>query len=266
LTAEAHNVHRDHQTGTVTHLTNVMRIHTNLADWERLVSVLAGAGLVAAGARQGRTWSGQGLAGLALIARGVSGYCPISDRVGLASRSDDTRRALAGSGGTKLTESVTIARSRDEVYELWHDLHDLPAFMEGLQRVEYVEPGVTHWVFAGPRGTTLEWDAEIINEIDGALIGWRSLPGADLVSAGSVQFRDAPGGGTEVTVTMQYDPPGGRLGTAVNWMTGWAPASLLREDLRRLKRWLETGETPTTEGQPSGRRSRTFRTMQQVME
>jgi uncharacterized membrane protein len=264
LKAEVHNVHRDHQTDTAAFLTSAMRIHTNLADWERLVSVLVGAGLVATAARQQRAWSAQGLAGVALVARGVSGYCPISDEVGLSSRSDDTRRALGGSGGTKLTESVTIARPRDEVYELWHELHDLPAFMEGLQRVEYVGPGVTHWVFAGPGGTTLEWDAEIINEVDGALIGWQSLPGADLVSAGSVQFRDAPGGGTEVTVTMQYDPPGGRLGTAVSWMTGWAPSSLLREDLRRLKRWLETGETPTTEGQPAGRRSRTFRTMQQV--
>jgi len=242
-----------------------MRIHTNLADWERLVSVLAGAGLVAAAVRQRRTLSASGLTGLSLIARGVCGYCPISDRAGLSSRSDDTRHALSGSGGVKLTESVTIARPRDEVFELWHDLHDLPAFMQGLERVEYVEPGVTHWVFSGPGGSTLEWDAEVINEVKGSLIGWRSLPGADLVSAGSVQFKDAPGGGTEVTVTMQYAPPGGRLGAAVSWMTGWAPASLLREDLRRLKRWLEAREIPTTEGQSSGRRSRNFRALQQVM-
>jgi uncharacterized membrane protein len=152
------------------------------------------------------------------------------------------------------------------LFELWRDLHDLPKFMQGLERVEYVEPGVTHWVFTGPGGSTLEWDAEIINEVEGSLIGWRSLPGADLVSAGSVQFKDAAEGHTEVIVTMQYAPPGGRLGAAVSWMMGWAPASVLREDLRRLKRWLEAGEIPTTEGQSSGRRSRSFGAVQQVLQ
>ncbi len=137
--------------------------------------------------------------------------------------------------------------------------------MQGVERVEYAGPGVTHWVFKGPGGGTLEWDAEIINEVEDALIAWRSLPGADLVSAGSVHFKDAPRGGTEVTVTMQYAPPSGRLGTAVSWMMGWAPASVLREDLRRLKRQLEAGELPTTDGQPSGPRTRGFRAAQQVM-
>lgn len=237
----------------------------NLADWERLVSVVIGAGLVAAALRQRQTLSPRALTGLSLIVRGVSGYCPISERVGLSTRSDDTRHVLGGAGGVKLTESITIGRPRDEVFALWRDLRDLPTFMQGLERVEYVEPGVTHWVFTGPGGTTLEWDAEIINEVEGSLIGWRSLPGADLVSAGSVQFKDAPGDRTAVTVTMQYAPPGGRLGAAVSWMMGWAPASVLREDLRRLKRWLEAGEIPTTEGQSSGRRSGTFGAVQQVL-
>ncbi len=243
-----------------------MNIHTNLADWERFASVLVGASLVAAALRHGRTLSPSGLTGLSLIARGVSGYCPISECAGRSSRSDDTRHALAGAGGTKLTESITIARPREELFELWRDLTNLPKFMRGLERVEYVEPGVTHWVFAGPAGSTLEWDAEIINEVEGSLIGWRSLAGADLISAGSVRFKDAAAGGTEVTVTMQYAPPAGRLGEAVSWITGWAPASLLREDLRRLKRWLETGEIPTTDGQSSGRRSRAFGALQQVLQ
>lgn len=243
-----------------------MRIHTNLADWERLVSVLVGAGLVVAAVRQRRTLTPSGLTGLSLIARGVSGYCPVSERVGLSSRSDDTRQALGGTGGVKLTESITIARPREELFALWRSLRDLPKFMQGLERVDYVAPGVTHWVFSGPGGSTLEWDAEIINEVEGSLIAWRSLPGADLVSAGSVQFKDAPGGRTAVTVTMQYAPPGGRLGAAASWVMGWAPASVLREDLRRLKRWLEAGEIPTTDGQPSGRRSRTFSALQQVVQ
>ena len=45
-----------------------------------------------------------------------------------------------------------------------------------------------------PAGQTIEWDAEIINEIPAELIGWRTLDGADVVSAGSVRFKAAPRG------------------------------------------------------------------------
>ena len=90
-------------------------------------------------------------------------------------------------------------------------------------------------------------------------IGWRSLPGADVASAGSVRFRPAGREGTEVTVTMQYAPPAGRVGAAAAWITGRGAAGQVREALRQLKQKLEAGETPTVEGQPEGRRSRAFR-------
>ena len=38
--------------------------------------------------------------------------------------------------------------------------------------------GTSHWVAAGPAGLSVEWDAEIINEIENTLIAWRALPGS----------------------------------------------------------------------------------------
>jgi hypothetical protein len=100
----------------------------------------------------------------------------------------------------------------------------------------------------------VEWDAEVINERQNDLIAWRSLPGSTVDTAGSVHFTPAPGDrGTEVKVTLKYDPPGGKVGAAVAWMFGREPSQEISEDLRRLKRFLETGEVPTTLGQPSGR-------------
>ena len=107
-----------------------------------------------------------------------------------------------------------------------------------------------------PGGRTVEWDAEIINEIPDELIGWRTIGKADVVSAGSVRFTAEPGGrGTEVRVRLQYEPPTGRIGATVAWLLGHEPSQTIREDLRRFKQLMETGEVPTTKGQPRGRRS-----------
>ena len=61
--------------------------------------------------------------------------------------------------------------------------------------------------------------------------------------------------GTEVHVRMQYSPPAGKVGATVAWMLGHDPAAAIREDLRRFKQLMETGEVPTIEGQPRGRQS-----------
>lgn len=241
-----------------------MRIRRNLADWERALSLAIGVAFVISAARRRRLASPRTMTGLSLIGRAASGYCPVSNALGFGSHDDDTRVALSGSGGTRLDESITIARSPKEIYDIWRDVEQLPRFMRGVERVERIDERTSHWVFRAPGGMTLEWRAEIINDVEPSLIAWKSLPGADVVSAGSVHFKEAPRGGTEVTVTMQYDAPGGTLGRAVSWMTGRSAEGELREDLRRLKRWLETGALPTVEGQPAGTRSRAFEASEQV--
>ena len=101
-------------------------------------------------------------------------------------------------------------------------------------------------------------DARIINEVDNKVIGWQSLEGSTVSTAGSVHFDEDPHG-TRVTVHLQYNPPGGKLGAGVAKMFGEEPNQTIREDLRRLKQLMEAGEIPTTEGQPSGRDARTPR-------
>jgi uncharacterized membrane protein len=114
----------------------------------------------------------------------------------------------------------------------------------------------SHWVAKAPAGRTVQWDAEIINEIPGELIGWRTLDGADVVSAGSVRFKRAAGGrGTEVRVRLQYEPPAGKVGATVAWIMGHEPSQTIREDLRRFKQLMEAGEVPTIAGQPRGKQS-----------
>ena len=60
-------------------------------------------------------------------------------------------------------------------------------------------------------------------------------------TAGSVHFDEGPQR-TRVTVHLQYNPPGGKLGAAVAKLFGEEPNQTIREDLRRFKQLMEAGE------------------------
>jgi len=243
-----------------------MRLQQNVDNWERIASVALGAGLIALAAKRRRPIGQLGGTGLALIARGATGYCPVNAATGRRRHVDeDTREGLGGSRGLVLEESITIARPQAELYEFWNDPRNLPRFMQHIERVDVEDDGRSHWVARGPAGMRLEWDAQIINAIAPELIAWQSLPGSDVTSAGSVRFRSRREGSTEVTVRMQYDPPGGKAGAAIAWFTGSGARSELREDLRSLKQILEAGELATVEGQSAGRRTAKFSLFKQAL-
>jgi len=167
----------------------------------------------------------------------------------------DTRARLGGSRGTGVEESVAINRGPDELYEFWRNLELIPMIMPQLASVEIVGHRRSHWIAKGPAGWRTEWYADIINDIPNQLLAWRTVEGSELVSAGSVHFEAGPvGRGTVVRVKLQYDPPGGKLGAAFAWAFGEEPSDVIREGLRRFKQLMETGEIPTTEGQPRGGR------------
>jgi uncharacterized membrane protein len=115
--------------------------------------------------------------------------------------------------------------------------------MAHLDRVTETSGSHSHWVARGPAGLAVEWDAEIINEVENKLIGWRSLAGSDVVTAGSVNFDAARGGRlTQVSVHLQYAPPAGKAGAFLASLFGREPSQTIREDLRRFKQLLEAGE------------------------
>jgi uncharacterized membrane protein len=233
-----------------------VRSGRNLSDAERWLSMAAGAGLALYGLSRRRPagWLVAALGGV-LVQRGASGHCHTYEALGIntAGTGEDTRRALAGSAGAHVEESVTINRPIEELYRFWRNLENLPQFMQHLESVERVTDTLSRWRARGPGGKVVEWNAEIINEVPNKVIGWRSIEGSDVVSAGSVNFEDAgPGRGTHVRVHMQYSPPGGKVGAAVARLIGRDAASDIREDLRRFKQIVEAGEVPTTKGQPRG--------------
>ena len=215
----------------------------NVSDWERALSIATGVALVYLGTRQGR---GNRLAtstGVGLVARGLAGFCPVNAAVGRDSRRSSTKEALAGARGVHVYESIVINRPPSELFRFWRDFSNLPHFMDHLEEVTVLSPTRSVWTAKAPAGTRVKWEAHVINEIEGELIGWQSTENADVATAGSVRFVPAMGGGTEIIVHLQYEPPAGKVGAFVASLFGEEPSQQIRADLGRLKELLETRAT-----------------------
>jgi uncharacterized membrane protein len=230
----------------------------NVGEPERWVSVVAGTALAAYGLKM-RSIPGLvlGAVGGALIHRGATGHCLVYESMGVTTAEDESASnvSVPYGKGVRVEKTVTINAPQEQVYAFWRNFENLPRFMHNLESVEVHDGTHSRWVAKGPAGTTVDWEAEIINEVPHELIGWRSIDGSQIDNAGSVNFKSAGDRGTEVKVVLRYDPPAGVFGAAVSKILGEDPAVNVREDLRRLKMLLETGEIATTEGQSTGRKS-----------
>ena len=212
----------------------------------RVLAGLAGATLMALSLRKRRLRPLLLPVATGLISRALTGKPAVKlEKLGQAARE---RRAspvasVERGKGIKVEDSVIINRPVVELYRFWRNFENLPRFMDHLESVTVIDENTSRWVAKGPAGTSIEWDAVIHNEIDDELIAWRTLPGAEVSSAGSVHFTPVGEGATEVRVVLSYDPPAGRLGAAVAKLLGEEPSQQVAEDLRRLKQVMDAGDT-----------------------
>jgi uncharacterized membrane protein len=222
----------------------------NVGAAERLLSTLGGGALALFGMSR-RSLPGLALAavGGGLLYRGVTGHCPLYQTLGVSTATDHGRATSVDAGaGVRVELSLTIQRSPQDLYNYWRNFANLPRFMRNLRSVT-VQGNRSHWTAVGPMNFSVEWDAEVINERPGELIAWRSLPGSQVDTAGSVHFRPAPGQrATEVRVNLKYDTPAGKAGALIAKLFGREPNQTIREDLRRFKMLMEAYETASTQG------------------
>ena len=229
----------------------------NVNDSERVVSLLGGAALGLVALTRGGILKWPLLAAASGgIYRGVTGRSSIytAFKINTNRQGSGSSATVEGNKAIKVKRSITINKPVAEIYQFWRNFANLPKFMEHLEEVTVSDEKHSHWVAKAPVNTKVEWDAEIINEKENELIAWKSLAGAAVPNAGSVQFKAAPGNrGTEVIVEIDYQPPAGIIGTIFAKLFGEEPLQTVQEDLRHLKAQLEAGEIVTTKGQPSGR-------------
>jgi len=227
--------------------------NTNVGEAERWLSLVGGTSLIAYGLAR-RNTQGFGLAALggSLLWRGATGHCPMYETLGVNTadrgyaKGTGSRAGVPYELGIRVDQEIRVSKSPDELYSFWRELSNLPRFMEHLESVKVINHRLSHWVAKGPIGIDVEWDAEIVNDIPGKVIGWRSLEGSEVDNGGSVRFEsDYEGTGTLVKVSMQYNPPAGQLGEWVARMFGENPKKTIAEDLKRFKELLETGNVMT---------------------
>ena len=169
---------------------------------------------------------------------------PNPSAAGLALDSDHT--------GDLIGRTVTINAPRQALYAFWRDFRNLPLFMENIESVQVFDERRSHWVVKGPAESIVEWDSVIVEDIPGEAIAWSTTDEAEVPNSGRIEFRDTTNGrGTQVTVNIVYDPPVGKLGKAVAKLLGREPNIQARQDLRRFKQLMETGEIPISGGAKS---------------
>ncbi|MES2462877.1 MAG: SRPBCC family protein [Armatimonadota bacterium] len=232
--------------------------YPNVTVPERLVTGAAGAALTIYAATKKHDMGGAvlALAGGYMLYRAASGHCPgyAMLRTGADTSAIDNPNAVIPHGqGVKVYKTITIQKPASELFSFWRNFENLPRIMNHLESVTVQDSTRSHWVAKAPLGKTVEWDAEIINEVPDEMIAWASTENADIPNAGSVSFKTAPAGrGTIVKVNLEYNPPAGALGAAVARLFGEEPNQQVADDLRRFKSLMEAGEIPTVEGQPQG--------------
>lgn len=156
-------------------------------------------------------------------------------------------------GRIRIESSRAVNRSPEECYDFWRNVENLPRFMSHVESVRKTGENTAHWRLKPVSMKSLEWNSRITDDVRGETISWQS-EGGDVESFGTVRFEPLlPGQGTNIRVSLEYAPPLADPQGITGRVLKTISESKLREDLRRFKSLIETGEIPTTEGQPSGR-------------
>ena len=227
----------------------------NVGQAERAASAALGGTLLLLGLGR-RSLGGAAVAALGggLVYRAATGHCHLYEALGVDTAADRGAAAGASEDAPEAVAAITIGKPAEELDRLWRDPQTLTRITSGLAEVTPAGDGRMHWKVRGPLGRDLEWDTQVVEDRPGGGQRWQSVDGASLPSEGEVRFRPAPvDRGTEVTLRIRFNPPGGALGLAAAKLLGFVPRLFVERALHYFRALAETGEIPTTDRQPAAR-------------
>ena len=208
-------------------------LETNISNLERMLMVAAGTFLVYRAISGKEKNITQGILGGTMLARGITGYCPMYDAV--------EKGGFLKSKNVNIRTSITINKPVDEVYDFWRNLENLPQFMSHLESVREIDNINSEWTAKGPGGIgSISWKAQILMDEKGKLLSWHSLPGSTVDNAGKIYFKSV-GSATELDITISYHAPFGVAGeAAAKWLNPLFEKMVVN-DTQNLKTFLEAG-------------------------
>ena len=144
----------------------------------------------------------------------------------------------------RMESEVSVAVPPAQMFRLWRDVENLPSLVSHLDSVERREGRRSRWIVRGAGAPPLAWDVEADEEIENERLGWHSIPGAPVDSMASISFAPADeGASTRVRVEVAYGAANDESSPQVERALGARRLQGLADDLARMKRRIETGET-----------------------
>jgi uncharacterized membrane protein len=130
-------------------------------------------------------------------------------------------------------KTIEVEAPITTVYNQWTQFEEFPRFMEGVESVQQLDDKRLRWR-AEIGGKTVEWDAEIFEQIPDRRIAWRSING--IMNSGMVNFEPLSETCTRVCLKVNYQPEGAveKLASAVGIVS-----SRVEGDLKRFKEHIE---------------------------
>ncbi|MHA4896447.1 SRPBCC family protein [Pedobacter sp. PWIIR3] len=198
----------------------------NIGRSERLLSVFLG-GLML-GRYITKPFKAPFLYGAYLTYRGATGRCLFYERMGIDASST---KAINIRGEFEVDKPVA------ELYAYWRNLENLPGSLKHLAEVKVIDGQVSQWKSNLPGNLfNLHWEAEIVKDEPGRLIGWSSTPGSFLQHVGRVTFEEkADGSGTIMKVVFSYHPPAGGVGMAIAKLVNPYLEDLLEKEMSTFR-------------------------------
>lgn len=218
---------------------------TNVHGIERALNGIVGGWMVQSGLRRfsvGGTVLAAG--GAALLARGLTGHCPVYQRLGVSTAGD------AASRGVHLHRAMTVQLPPQAVYERLRQFHLMPEVLYRLEDVESLGDQTYRWTLnEGP--VSLTCTTRITEDVPGQSLSWQTTEPSDFLCNGRVHVYPAPGDrGTELHIELELAPPGGRATAALAPLMRRIARFQLGNELHRLKQMMEAGEITTSAMRP----------------
>jgi uncharacterized membrane protein len=105
----------------------------------------------------------------------------------------------------QIQRSIDVNVPVRTAYNQWTQFEEFPKFMEGVEHVQQLDDRRLHWR-ADIGGKTVEWDAQIVDQIPDKRIAWCSTSGAR--NAGAVTFHRLSDDQTRIMLQLDYEPEG----------------------------------------------------------
>lgn len=218
------------------HYSALPRSTADRSPWMRLGAGVLGGALAAIGLRR-RSLGGAAIA----LAGGWVAYRAVSG-------------GFEATGSETVAESITIGESADELSELAREAETLDRLVGPVADVTALGADHHRWILGGLRDPHRSWETRLVEDRPGERLRWEPVDETASIDDWSMSFEPAPGDrGTEVTLEVGFAPPGGTIGRSAVDAFDVVPEAFVNQALDRFKSLAETGEIPTTEGNPSAR-------------